>query len=150
MTPSPAATPDPAEAREHARPGHMPEFAIVSTLLLIAAPILLVGGTVAAAFKKRFTERREREKGRSRRASRYGMVNASNVRGADHSISSAGGSHVKADQNLLEQLKDISRRLTDLSADPGRYELDADAVVDLNLARDSVDKLIHRVERILE
>jgi hypothetical protein len=64
--------------------------------------------------------------------------------------SSAGGSHVKADQDLLNQLRDISSRLTDLSKDPGRYELDADAVVDLNLARESVDKLIHRVERILE
>lgn len=57
---------------------------------------------------------------------------------------------MKADQDLLDQLKEISTRLTDLSGDPNRYELDADAVVDLNLARESVDKLIHRVERILE
>ena len=57
---------------------------------------------------------------------------------------------MKADQDLLKQLRDISSRLTDLSRDPNRYELDADAIVDLNLARESVDKLIHRVERILE
>lgn len=57
---------------------------------------------------------------------------------------------MKADHDLLEQLKDISSRLTVLSGDRSRYELDADAVVDLNLARESVDKLIHRVERILE
>ena len=57
---------------------------------------------------------------------------------------------MKADQDLLNQLRDISSRLTDLSRNPSRYELDADAVVDLNLARESVDKLIHRVERILE
>lgn len=57
---------------------------------------------------------------------------------------------MKADQELLQKLKDISSRLTDLSRDPGEYELDADAIVDLNLARESVDKLIDRVERILE
>ena len=57
---------------------------------------------------------------------------------------------VKADQDFLSQLRDISSKITDLAADPERYELDADAMVDLNMARDSVDKLIHRVERILE
>lgn len=57
---------------------------------------------------------------------------------------------MKADQDLLNQLKDISSRLTALSGDPTRYELDADAIVDLNLGRESVDKLIQRVERILE
>jgi hypothetical protein len=57
---------------------------------------------------------------------------------------------MKADRQLLTTLQDISRRLNDLSNDPSQYELDADAIVDLNLARESVDKLIHRVERILE
>jgi hypothetical protein len=57
---------------------------------------------------------------------------------------------VKADQDLLSRLRDISSKITDLAGDTERYELDADAVVDLNLARESVDKLIHRVERILE
>ena len=57
---------------------------------------------------------------------------------------------MKADQDLLTQLRDISNRLAALSNDPSRYELDADAVVDLNLGRESVDKLIQRVERILE
>jgi hypothetical protein len=57
---------------------------------------------------------------------------------------------MKADRRLLTTLQDISRRLNDLSNDPSQYELDPDAIVDLNLARESVDKLIHRVERILE
>jgi hypothetical protein len=57
---------------------------------------------------------------------------------------------VKADQDLLSRLRDISSKITDLAGDPERYELDADAIVDLTLARESVDKLIHRVERILE
>jgi hypothetical protein len=57
---------------------------------------------------------------------------------------------VRADQDLLRKLKDISRELRDLSEDPEAYELDTDAIVDLNLARESVDKLIHRVERVLE
>ena len=57
---------------------------------------------------------------------------------------------MKADQELLARLRDISRKLTDLAGRPEEYELDADAIVDLNLARESVDKLIHRVERILE
>lgn len=57
---------------------------------------------------------------------------------------------MKADPELLRKLKDISTQLQQLSGDPHAYELDADAVVDLNLARESVDKLINRVERILE
>lgn len=57
---------------------------------------------------------------------------------------------MRADQELLRKLREISSRLTDLSRDPAEYELDADAIVDLNLARESVDKLIDRVERILE
>jgi hypothetical protein len=35
----------------------MPEIAILTTLALIAAPILLVAGTLAAAAKKRLAER---------------------------------------------------------------------------------------------
>ena len=57
---------------------------------------------------------------------------------------------MKADPELLRKLKDISTQLQQLSSDPGAYDLDADAVVDLNLAKKSVDKLINRVERILE
>lgn len=57
---------------------------------------------------------------------------------------------MKASKDLLDKLKGISRQISELSSEPGRFELDTDAVVDLNLARDSVDKLIHRVERILE
>lgn len=57
---------------------------------------------------------------------------------------------MKADQEFLQKLKDISIRIVDLSGASAAYELDADAIVDLNLARQSVDKLIHRVERILE
>ena len=57
---------------------------------------------------------------------------------------------MKASAELLEKLKHISRQLNALSGDPREYELDLDAIVDLNMARDSVDKLIHRVERILE
>ena len=57
---------------------------------------------------------------------------------------------MKASAELLDKLKNISRQLNALSGDPGAYELDLDAIVDLNLARDSVDKLIHRVERLLE
>ena len=57
---------------------------------------------------------------------------------------------MRADHELLRKLRDISGRLNDLSRDPEAYELDTDAIVDLNLARESVDKLIHRVERILE
>lgn len=57
---------------------------------------------------------------------------------------------MRADPELLRKLKDISTQLQQLSGDPSVYDLDADAVVDLNLARESVDKLINRVERILE
>ena len=57
---------------------------------------------------------------------------------------------MKASNDLLAKLKAISRQINELSSEPSRFELDTDAVVDLNLARDSVDKLIHRVERILE
>lgn len=57
---------------------------------------------------------------------------------------------MKASKDLLAKLKGISRQINELSSEPARFELDTDAIVDLNLARDSVDKLIHRVERILE
>ena len=57
---------------------------------------------------------------------------------------------MKADHEFLKSLKEISSKLTALSGNPDQYELDSDALVDLNLARDSVDKLIHRVERVLE
>ena len=57
---------------------------------------------------------------------------------------------MKASKDLLAKLKGIGRQISELSSEPSRFELDTDAVVDLNLARDSVDKLIHRVERILE
>jgi hypothetical protein len=55
---------------------------------------------------------------------------------------------MKASVQLLKKLKDISKQLSDLSADPSEYDLDTDAIVDLNLARDSVNKLVHRVERL--
>jgi hypothetical protein len=57
---------------------------------------------------------------------------------------------MKATEDLLAKLQAISRQLIALAQDPSRHELDTDAIVDLNLARESVDKLIHRVERILE
>lgn len=57
---------------------------------------------------------------------------------------------MKASKELLTTLKGISGQLHDLAENPERYELDVDATVDLNLARESVDKLIHRVERLLE
>ena len=56
---------------------------------------------------------------------------------------------MKASVELLATLKDISRRLYELSADPGKHELDPDAIVDLNMARSSVDKLVNRVERLV-
>jgi hypothetical protein len=57
---------------------------------------------------------------------------------------------MKASNELLTTLRDISGQLHDLSDSPEKHELDVDAIVDLNLARESVDKLIHRVERALE
>ena len=56
---------------------------------------------------------------------------------------------MKASAELLAALKDISRRLRQLSANPGEHELDPAAIVDLNLARSSVDKLVNRVERLV-
>jgi hypothetical protein len=44
----------------------------------------------------------------------------------------------------LGRLRDVSRALAELAGRPEPCELDADAVVDLNLARQSVDKPIHR------
>ena len=57
---------------------------------------------------------------------------------------------MKAAPELLATLKDISARLNQLSSEPGRHELDPDAIVDLNMARSSVDKLIDRVARLVE
>ena len=56
---------------------------------------------------------------------------------------------MKDTAELLATLTEISRRLDELSSDPGKHELDPDAIVDLNMARASVDKLINRVERLL-
>ena len=56
---------------------------------------------------------------------------------------------MNASAELLAALKDISRRINELTADPGKHELDPDALVDLNMARSSVDKLINRVERLV-
>ena len=55
---------------------------------------------------------------------------------------------MKSTQTLLTSLKSISEQLHALSDNPEKYDLDVDAIVDLNLARESVDKLIHRVERL--
>jgi len=57
---------------------------------------------------------------------------------------------MRASEDFLARLREISRQLTELSGDPDEFDLDTDAIVDLNLARESVDKLVHRVERILE
>ena len=57
---------------------------------------------------------------------------------------------MKANTELLGKLKDISKQIELLSADRDKYEFDTDAIVDLNIARDSVDKLINRVERIVQ
>ncbi|MEP6915368.1 MAG: hypothetical protein ABJC89_06965 [Acidobacteriota bacterium] len=57
---------------------------------------------------------------------------------------------MKANRELLDKLKGISSHLHDLSDRPEDHDLDVDAIVDLNLARESVDKLINRVERVLE
>ena len=56
---------------------------------------------------------------------------------------------MNASAELLAALKDISRRLNELAAAPGKHELDSDAIVDLNIARSSVDKLVNRVERLV-
>ena len=56
---------------------------------------------------------------------------------------------MKQSAQLLETLKDISNRLEDLASNPARHDLDGDAIVDLNLARQSVDKLVNRVERLV-
>ena len=56
---------------------------------------------------------------------------------------------VKEPAALLSSLRDISKRLNELASDKDRHELDADAIVDLNMARSSVDKLINRLERLV-
>ena len=55
---------------------------------------------------------------------------------------------MKDPATLLTSLRDISSRLTELASDNAKHQLDADAIVDLNMARSSVDKLINRVERL--
>lgn len=57
---------------------------------------------------------------------------------------------MKASHDLLSELRDISRRLSTLTTRPDDHDLDPDAIVDLSLARESVDKLIDRVARLLE
>ena len=57
---------------------------------------------------------------------------------------------MKASRELLTRLKGISDDLRGLAERPEEHELDVDAIVDLNLARESVDKLVHRVERLVE
>ena len=57
---------------------------------------------------------------------------------------------MKASRELLARLRGISDDLRGLADRPEEHELDVDAIVDLNLARASVDKLVHRVERIVE
>jgi hypothetical protein len=60
------------------------------------------------------------------------------------------GASMKASKDLLARLRGISDDLRGLADRPEEHELDVDAIVDLNLARASVDKLVHRVERIVE
>ena len=55
---------------------------------------------------------------------------------------------MKDTATLLTSLRDISSQLNELASDNAKHELDADAIVDLNMARSSVDKLINRVERL--
>jgi hypothetical protein len=57
---------------------------------------------------------------------------------------------MKRTAELLDTLKDISKRLDNLTSKPSTHDLDPDAIVDLNLARQSVDKLINRVERLVD
>jgi hypothetical protein len=57
---------------------------------------------------------------------------------------------MKASKELLAKLRGISEELRGLAERPEEHALDVDAIVDLNLARASVDKLVHRVERIVE
>lgn len=57
---------------------------------------------------------------------------------------------MKANQALLNKLIDITRQLDALSENPDEHDLDADAIADINLARTSLDKLVNRIERLLE
>jgi len=56
---------------------------------------------------------------------------------------------MKASAKFLAKLRDITTKINQLSDDAGTYDLDPDAIVDLNLARASIDKLINRVERLV-
>ena len=55
-------TPDPRHPinSHSSKPGFMPEFAIGMTVLLIAAPVVLVGGTMWMALRKRIVHQRAR------------------------------------------------------------------------------------------
>jgi hypothetical protein len=57
---------------------------------------------------------------------------------------------VKASTELLRTLRNMSQQLSELSRTPETFELDTDAIVDLNLARESIDKLINRLERLIQ
>jgi hypothetical protein len=50
---------------------------------------------------------------------------------------------------LLKRLQDITARIRQLSERPERHELDPDAVADLNLSLQSIDRLVNRVERLV-
>ena len=50
---------------------------------------------------------------------------------------------------LLKRLQDITARIRQLSEQPERHELDPDAVADLNLSLQSIDRLVNRVERLV-
>ena len=51
---------------------------------------------------------------------------------------------------LLAGLNDITQRIRQLSEQPEKYDLDPDAVAELNLALQTLDRLVHRVERLVE
>jgi hypothetical protein len=56
---------------------------------------------------------------------------------------------VKASTELLDALKDISNRISQMAADAGKHEFDPDALADLTLARKSIDNLVDRVHRLV-
>lgn len=57
---------------------------------------------------------------------------------------------MKARAELPGKPEDISRQLSALSGGPREYDLDMDAIVEPNMARDSLDRLIRPIEPILE
>jgi hypothetical protein len=50
---------------------------------------------------------------------------------------------------LLKRLQDITARIRQLSEQPEKHELDPDAVADLNLSLQAIDRLVNRVERLV-